>query len=99
MVLYSDLKNWENGNISDIDRAGLISIARYFEAHAEDKDPKDEIEYDRQRDEDYTGVPDDTPTATQEQTDEYLSSLQEDRAIAAQERAIHIGEHGGALDE
>ncbi len=37
--------------------------------------------------------------ATQEETDEYLSSLQEDRAIAAQERAIHIGEHGGALDE
>lgn len=37
--------------------------------------------------------------ATQEQTEEYLSSLQEDRAIAAQERAIHIGEHRGALDE
>jgi len=99
MVLYSDLKNWENGNISDIGRSGLISIARYFEAHAEDKDPKDEIEYDRQRDEDYTGVPDDTPTATDEQTEEYLTSQQEDRANEANERAIHIGEHGGALDE
>jgi hypothetical protein len=37
--------------------------------------------------------------ATDEQTEEYLSSLQEDRAIAAQERAIHIGEHGGDLNE
>lgn len=37
--------------------------------------------------------------ATDEDTDEYLLSQQEDRATAAQERAIHIGEHGGDLNE
>lgn len=97
MVLYSDLRNWTNGNISDIDRAGLIAIARHFER--EDVNQESDIEYDMQTDAEYTGVPDDTPTATDEQTEEYLASLQEDRAIAAQERAIHIGEHGDDLNE
>jgi len=34
-----------------------------------------------------------------EQTEEYLTSLQEDRALNALERSIHIGEHGGELNE
>jgi hypothetical protein len=47
----------------------------------------------------YTQIVNDTPIATDEQTEEYLASQQEDRANEANERAIHIGEHGGALDE
>jgi len=31
--------------------------------------------------------------------EEMIASMQEDRAIAACERAIHIGEHGGELNE
>lgn len=95
MVLYSDLKNWENGNISDIGVHGLIGLVRYFEGGKTDSD----IVYDMQTDAEYTGVPDDTPTATQDQTDEYLCSQQEDRANEANERAIHTGEHGGDLNE
>ena len=95
MVLYSDLRNWENGNLSDIGIHGLIALARYFEGGKRDSD----IEYDMETDEEYTGVPDDTPIATQDETDEYSCSLQEDRANEANERAIHIGEHGGNLNE
>lgn len=47
----------------------------------------------------YTLITDDTPTATQDQTDEYLCSQQEDRANEANERGIQIGEHGGDLNE
>jgi hypothetical protein len=95
MVLYSDLKNWENGNILDIGIHGLISLVRYFEGGKTDSD----IVYDIPTDAEYTGVPDDTPTATDEQTEDYLASQQEDRANEVNERAIQIGEHGGALDE
>lgn len=94
MVLYSDLRNWQNGNISDIDRAGLIALARYFES-----DSKDSVEFNMQTDEEYTGVPEDIPTATQDETDDCLCSLQEDRANAANEQGIHTGEHGGDLNE
>jgi len=52
MVLYSDLRNWVNGNISDIDRDGLISIAHYYEHIQTDSD----IEYDVETDAEYTGV-------------------------------------------
>jgi hypothetical protein len=31
--------------------------------------------------------------------EEMIASIEEDRAIAACERAIHIGEHGGELNE
>ena len=52
MVLYSDLRDWENGNLSDIDKSGLIAIARYFEGGTIESD----IEYDIETDEEYTGV-------------------------------------------
>ena len=52
MVLYSDLRNWNNGNFSSIDKSGLIAIAIYFENGKTDSD----IEYDMQTDEEYTGV-------------------------------------------
>ena len=35
MVYRSELNNWINGNISDLDRESLIRIARYFEIVAE----------------------------------------------------------------
>ena len=31
MVSKEDMDNWINGNFSDIDRHGLIEIAKYFE--------------------------------------------------------------------
>lgn len=52
MALYSDLRNLTNGNLSDIDRAGLITIARHFEGGKTASD----IVYDREVDEEYTGV-------------------------------------------
>lgn len=42
MVLYSDLRNWINGNRSDISREGLISLVIYYEGG---QNP-DDIEYD-----------------------------------------------------
>lgn len=50
MVLYSDIRNWINGNWGDIDRAGLISIIRYLERGS----MNDDIEYDIETDEEYT---------------------------------------------
>lgn len=35
MVYRSELNNWINGNISDLDRDALIRIARYFEIIAD----------------------------------------------------------------
>jgi hypothetical protein len=31
MVYRTDLNNWNNGNYSDLDRAALIRLVRYFE--------------------------------------------------------------------
>ena len=69
MVLYSDLRNWQNGNMSDIGIHGLISLVRYFEGGKADSD----IEYDMQTDAEYTGVSDDTPAVTDEEPEEYLT--------------------------
>jgi len=44
MVYLSDLTDWQNGNISDLDTHSLISIACYFEKGQRDEDIIDDLE-------------------------------------------------------